>query len=250
VPAGAPTRTTDAAPTAPERTRDAFVVALTVVTGATDAIAFTRLGGVFTSVMTGNMVLLGVGLGRTTWSILSHAGLAVAAFMVGTMVGARIAGAPRPGDQTWPRPITTALTCELALFLTVAIVWWTTGSAPSTTTATVLLAISALALGLQSSAVLRLNVSGLSTTYLTGTLTTLLHTVTVTRRLKGAGRSLCVLIALVGGGALGAALATRAPVFAPLISLVLLTGVIALSEAVRIGAAPVRARRESVARNP
>ncbi|HEX5292883.1 MAG TPA: DUF1275 family protein, partial [Streptosporangiaceae bacterium] len=44
--------------------RDALMVALTLVTGATDAVAFTRLGNVFTSVMTGNMVLLGVAVGR------------------------------------------------------------------------------------------------------------------------------------------------------------------------------------------
>jgi uncharacterized membrane protein YoaK (UPF0700 family) len=214
-----------------ERMRDTLVVALTVVTGATDAIAFTRLGGVFTSVMTGNMVLLGVGLGRGTWATLRHAGLAVVLFMLGSMIGARIAGAPRDDDAIWPRPVTVALAGELGLFAAAGAFWWATGSHPSGTAATVMLAITALALGLQSSAVLRLNVAGLSTTYLTGTLTTLVHTLTVTHRLKGSGRSLCILLALIGGAGTGAVLAYRLPVLAPLISLLLLTAVVALSGA-------------------
>jgi uncharacterized membrane protein len=37
-----------------------LALALTVVAGATDVAAFTRLGGVFASVMTGNLTLLGL----------------------------------------------------------------------------------------------------------------------------------------------------------------------------------------------
>ena len=212
------------------RTRDGLMIALTVVTGATDAIAFTRLGSVFTSVMTGNMVLLGMGLGRGQVSTLEHTALAVVAFIIGTIVGAKIAGAPRPGDRVWPRQFSTALLVELALFAAVAIGWWASDSHPTGTPQKALLVGSALALGIQSSAVVRLNVSGLSTTYLTGTLTTLVHTLTTTRRLKGSGRSLSLLLALIAGAALGATLAVNAAPAAPLVSLVILTAVIAIAE--------------------
>lgn len=218
---------TDAAshPGAHARLRDCLVVALAVVTGATDAIAFVSLGGVFTSVMTGNMVLLGMGLGRGEAALLEHTGVALAAFITGTVVGARIAQAPRSGDPVWPRRITAALTVEFALFLAAAACWWAAGSHPRGSMQSALLAADALALGVQSSAVLRLNVSGLSTTYLTGTLTTLIQSLTTRGRTATSARSLSLLLALIGGAALGAVLAVQCAVAAPLVALVILPAV-------------------------
>ena len=46
---------------AAEVRRDRLTAVLTFGTGAMDTMAFLGLGGVFTSVMTGNMVLVGVG---------------------------------------------------------------------------------------------------------------------------------------------------------------------------------------------
>jgi uncharacterized membrane protein YoaK (UPF0700 family) len=212
------------------RIRDALMITLTLVTGATDAVAFTKLGGTFTSVMTGNMVLLGVSVGRSDLIALEHAGLAVAAFIAGTIAGAHLAGAPRADDPVWPRPLSVALSVELAIFAAVAVGWWANGSDPAGVVQSVMLAASALALGIQSSAVLRLNVSGLSTTYLTGTLTTLVQSLTTTRRLKGSGRSLCLLIALVTGAAIGTTLAIRMPAVAPALPLLILTIVITTAE--------------------
>jgi uncharacterized membrane protein YoaK (UPF0700 family) len=219
-----------AALTAQARTRDALMIALTLVTGATDAVAFTRLGSVFTSVMTGNMVLLGIDVGRGELSALEHTGLAVLSFIIGTVAGARIAGRPRADDPVWPRPLSRALGVELAIFAAVAIDWWASGSHPTGVMQSAALAASALALGIQSSAVLRLNVSGLSTTYLTGTLTTLVQTLTTTRRLKGGGRSLCLLTALIAGAAIGTLLAIRVPPAAPFVSLLILSTVIVTAE--------------------
>jgi uncharacterized membrane protein YoaK (UPF0700 family) len=212
------------------RIRDVLTIALTLVTGATDAVAFLRLGSVFTSVMTGNMVLLGIAVGRGDLGALEHTGLAVLAFILGTVAGARIAGRPRADDPVWPRPISRALCVELAIFTAVAICWWAGHSHPAGVLQSVELGASALALGIQSSAILRLNVSGLSTTYLTGTLTTLVQTVTTTRRLKGAGRSLCLLIALIAGAAIGALAAVHLPVVAPVVSVVVLLCVLVVAE--------------------
>jgi uncharacterized membrane protein YoaK (UPF0700 family) len=211
------------------RLRDMLVIALTVVTGATDAIAFSRLGGVFTSVMTGNIVLLGVGIGHHQTNTLVHAGLAVLFFIAGSMVGASICGRRQPDDGVWPARLNRALIVEFGLFIAVALVWWFATIAPSGDLATILVGALALALGLQSSAVLRLNVTGLSTTYFTGTLTTLMHSLITTRRLKGSGRSLCSLLALVGGATLGTLLAYYAHPLAPLISLIVLSAVIVIA---------------------
>lgn len=67
--------------------------------------------------------------------------------------------------------MTGALFAELALTAGFAVGWWATSSNPDENWQLMLLGTNAIALGLQSSAVQRFGVSGLSTTYLTGTLT-------------------------------------------------------------------------------
>ena len=76
----------------PSQRRALLVVVLTLVTGVTDAIGFTRLGGVFTSVMTGNMVLMGVAVGRADALLALHVGVAFCAYVIGGFAGAHIAG--------------------------------------------------------------------------------------------------------------------------------------------------------------
>ena len=217
-------------PAAQARIRDALTIALTLVTGATDAIAFTRLGGTFTSVMTGNMVLLGVSVGRGELVSFEHVGLAVVAFILGTVAGAHLAGAPQAGDPVWPAPALGRALRRAGHLRRRRHRMVGQRLRPDGLAQSVALAGSALALGIQSSAVLRLNVSGLSTTYLTGTLTTLVQTLTTTRRLKGGGRSLCLLIALVSGSAIGTVLALRVPAAAPAVALLILATVIGVAE--------------------
>jgi uncharacterized membrane protein YoaK (UPF0700 family) len=198
----------------PERVRDSLAVALTLVTGATDAIGFTRLGGVFTSVMTGNMVLLGVSAGKRDSSLALHTGAAFAGYVVGSLLGARLAGQPTSRQTPWPRRVTTALGVELVTFLVFAVWWELTSGRPGADTTYVLLGINALALGIQSSAVLRLGIDGLSTTYLTGTLTQLMAAF-ANRTKHPSTRSVAILIGIVCGAALGAVLAIEVPRAAP-----------------------------------
>jgi uncharacterized membrane protein YoaK (UPF0700 family) len=208
-----------------ETVRDVLAVALALVTGATDAIGFTRLGGVFTSVMTGNMVLLGVSGGEHDASLAIHAGAAFIGYVLGTLLGARVAGKAAPHQSVWPRPITTALFLELAAFAVFALWWEFAGGHPSGAATYVLIASNALALGIQSSAVLRLGVLGLSTTYLTGTLTQAVASL-VGRRTPLPPRSIAILVALVIGAGLGALLAVNASRAAPAVPLGMLSLVV------------------------
>jgi uncharacterized membrane protein YoaK (UPF0700 family) len=211
----------------PERRRDAFVITLTLVTGSVDAIGLLRLGGVFTSVMTGNMVFLGIAASDRSGSIALHTGVAFASYVIGSFVGARIAGhAPDNETHLWPLSVVKALSVELA-FITAFAVWWEIAhGAPSVDVAYALLGINALALGIQSSAVLRFGVSGLSTTYLTGTLTQFIAG--FTRRDETTQvRSGLILLALIVGAGLGAVCALHAPHFAPIVPLSALCIVIA-----------------------
>ncbi|HVA52461.1 MAG TPA: YoaK family protein [Acidimicrobiales bacterium] len=205
-----------------EHQRDALVILLTLITGSIDAIGFTRLGGVFTSVMTGNMVLLGVAAGKGDVSLALHTGIAFLGFVVGSLVGARVAGHAHEDDEIWPRPIRKALVLELAVLLIFATWWEIASAAPAGAPEYAMLSINAVALGVQSAATLRFGVSGLSTTYLTGTLTQLLAGV-AKRKDPISGRSALILLALTGGAGFGALLAVDAPRFAPLLP----TGVLA-----------------------
>lgn len=221
--------TSDEAFWTPQRTRDGLVILLTLVTGSIDAIGFTRLGGVFTSVMTGNMVLLGVAGGKGDVSLGLHTGIAFLGFVAGSFVGARIAGHAEKDDGLWPRPILMALALELVVLFVFAAWWEIASGSPSGTTEYWMLCVNAIALGVQSAAVLRFGISGLSTTYLTGTLTQLLASV-AKRKEAISSRSVFILLALIVGAGLGAALAVHASRFAPVLPVGVLAFVLVCGE--------------------
>jgi uncharacterized membrane protein YoaK (UPF0700 family) len=214
-----------------ERKRDVLVILLTLVTGSIDAIGFTRLGGVFTSVMTGNMVLLGVAAGKGDVSLALHTGIAFLGFVAGSLVGARVAGHAHKDDEIWPRPILVALILELVVLFIFATWWEIASAAPAGSAEYAMLGVNAVALGVQSAATLRFGISGLSTTYLTGTLTQLLAGV-AKRKEPISGRSAMLLVALIGGAGFGAAIAIDAPRFAPLLPIGVLAFVIVCSDRV------------------
>jgi uncharacterized membrane protein YoaK (UPF0700 family) len=200
--------------------RHLALVLLAVNSGATDAIGVVSLGGAFTSVMTGNMVLLGLSATRGDGSLTLRSGLALLMFATGAFAGARIARAPRAGDPIWPRPVVTALCVQLAGEGLFAIGWEAARGHPVGALQPVLLGISAINLGIQSSAIMRFGVSGLSTTYLTGTLTVLVATLARGEHPRNVVPSAQLLCGLIGGAALAAALAKHAAVVVPALQLI------------------------------
>ncbi|HEY7176940.1 MAG TPA: YoaK family protein, partial [Micromonosporaceae bacterium] len=203
---------------------------LAMVSGATDAIGFVTLGGVFTSVMTGNMVLFGLGVARGDSTLLANAATAIVAFIVGCAIGARIAGRPESSDPPWPRQVTLAVLFELSLFALYAIGYELADRGhPNSAEQPVLLALTAIGLGLQSAAVQRFGQSGLSTTYMTGTLTTLVARLATGGSAKDAVPNLRLLIGLIGGAIAGGALAVYARPFAPVFQLALLVAVLVIA---------------------
>jgi uncharacterized membrane protein YoaK (UPF0700 family) len=224
--------------------RHALVVLLTLNAGATDAVGFLALGGAFTSVMTGNLVLFGSAVARADGELVRHAAVAVGCYVAGCVVGARLAGTPEPEQPVWPARVSIALGVEAALFAGCAIGWEVTGSAPSGAVQLALLAGNAVALGIQSSSVQRFGVSGLSTTYMTGTLTTLVVRLTSGHRVRDVADALQLLAALVAGAALAALLVEHARAAVPLLQLVSLAAVLAGSAVL---ARRERSSREDVA---
>lgn len=209
--------------------RHRLVVVLALTSGATDAVGFLALGAAFTSVMTGNLVLLGVYGAQGVWFEFWLTGMAIVSFVVGAAVGARIAGATTAGDRWWPRPVTWALIVEAVLFVAYAVIWWSTGSGTDEGWWAPMLALNAGALGLQSSAIQRFGVSGLSTTYLTGTLTTVVINLTHGKGLRSVTGSLALLVGLVIGAAIAAALLQWARPLVPVFQLATLLVVLVLA---------------------
>jgi uncharacterized membrane protein YoaK (UPF0700 family) len=155
--------------------RDSLVLLLAWAAGSVDAIGFLGLDHVFTANMTGNTVLLGLSLGEGR-SIAALANvIALIGFTLGVTFGALIV--ERDGKKgEWDRRVTSALFLE-ALMLTAFTLFWhlTPGGAERSSVALyILIALSAAAMGIQSAAVRRLNLPGVTTTYVTGTMTSLI----------------------------------------------------------------------------
>jgi uncharacterized membrane protein YoaK (UPF0700 family) len=204
-----------------------LAVALTFGTGAMDVASITRLGGVFSSVMTGNLVLLGLAAARPSGELAAHTALAFAGYVTGAALGTWIAGPPRPHGQTWPVAVTLTLVVELAVMGAFSAGWELTHGQPTGGPQLVLVVIATLGMGLQSAAVRGLGTS-VSTTYLTGTLTGVVASLVAKQRSRHLDyRGVAVLTAVVAGAAVGGVLILTAPAVLPALPLAALTGVVA-----------------------
>lgn len=220
-----------AVPLAAERRRDILVVVLTLTTGALDAVSYLRLGNVFSSVITGNLVLLGVGAGQQAAALTLNAGLALAGYGAGVMAGGRLAGTQQRGQPAWPARVTVTLAAELVVLAAFSAGWLITGGHPAAGGRLALLAVAAAAMGMQATAVRRLG--QMSTTYLTSTLTALLTALATWHWPEGWQRSAGVLIAIVAGATLGAVCAIQFPSWVPAAVLIPLAAVLGARLAVR-----------------
>jgi uncharacterized membrane protein YoaK (UPF0700 family) len=210
----------------------AIAFLLTFGSGATDVASFTRLGNVFTSVMTGNIVLLGLAAARGSVSIAAHTAVSFAGYVIGVAVAARITHASRsnPGDDTaWPPHVTATLILEFVLLAAFAAGWEITNAAPTGGAQFPLLAIAAAAMGIQAVAVRGMDLADLSTTYLTGTLTGLIGTLAnLDRRPSPGRRSGGVLLALLAGAGLSGLLIATVPTAVPALPIAALLTVLLL----------------------
>ena len=209
--------------------RDALVVLLTLTTGAVDATSFLALGSVFSSVITGNMVLLGVAAGTGRPELAVHSGVALAGYLVGVAAGAPLAARRHHAAGTWPPSVTVTLAVELVILVAFSVGWELAGTHPARGGQLALVAVLAAAMGLQAAAVRRLG--QMSTTYLTSTLTALVAGLVTGSKPDGMARSLGVLTAIVIGAVAGSVLLHVARAWVPLVIWVPLVVVIVASVA-------------------
>ncbi len=210
--------------------RAALAVVLTAVAGAVDALSITALGHVFTGIMTGNLVLLGVAAGQGLGAETSRSAVAFAGFVAGLFTGYQLAH-PAAAVARWMRAsVPLAFGLELLLVTAFFAVWLGTGGHPAGDRLFTLICLSAIAMGIQSATATRLAVSGISTTYVTGTLNALMGSLAVVGRLGADAISqAAALIALCGGAALAMVVYRAYPLVAPVVPLAILTAAVVLA---------------------
>lgn len=148
-----------------------MLLALTFSAGSVDALSYLGLGHVFTAMMTGNIVLLGLALAQGELLAALRSIVALLGFAFGVFVGAVIVERESEPAE-WPAAVTGALAFETILLGIFAGISWLIGTRSGVIY--VLIILLAVAMGVQSAAVRRLGVPGIATTYITGTLTSLM----------------------------------------------------------------------------
>ncbi len=219
--------------------RDWLLTGLSFATGVYEAICFLTFGKVFTAAQTGNLVLLGIGVAGTR----QPAGpnpvtvvISLAAFAAGAALATPILKA-FDGDQetpdnkifnAWPRRVTVALAVALILQVGFLAVWVTAASPASL--AYILMALSALALGLQANAIRDLHVPGISTTAFTATFIDLFSGLaTWSLTAHSARRLAATMISMAAGAFLGDWMLSHAHRYAPVVPTVVTAVVIAIA---------------------
>jgi uncharacterized membrane protein YoaK (UPF0700 family) len=142
---------------------------LTLVAGWVDAMCFVGIGRVFSSFMSGNVLFLGIAVGKGDMDLLWRALFVLLGFFVGTMTGTVILARRTPSRRRLDERL---LGLEAVFLLWFAAGWeYMRGQTADLALQLVLLGLAALAMGLQGAAVVALNLPGIATNALTGTIT-------------------------------------------------------------------------------
>jgi uncharacterized membrane protein YoaK (UPF0700 family) len=215
-------------PGANERRRDLLLVALTLSTGAIDALSWLALGKVFSAFMTGNLVFLGLRAGDAPGPSVPRVLAATVAFGVGAVVASRIVAPTRDSGSVWPVRVTAALAAALVAQGVFLGVWLGTGAHPSTGASDLLIALSALAMGMQTTAIYSLGVRAVFTTAATATLAVLMADLSGWSQSRGERRQLsAVIVGLFAGAVVGALLTVHARTLVPVFPLAVTALVVA-----------------------
>jgi uncharacterized membrane protein YoaK (UPF0700 family) len=201
-----------------------LLVGLTVITGLVDAFSYLTLGHVFVANMTGNVVFLAFGLVGVGGFSVATSLVAIGAFVLGALGGgffrSRLSARLR-------RQLAVATGTQLLLLVAGVILSAIAGGAIQGGLRYGLVAVLAVAMGIQNATARGLAVPDLTTTVLTMTITGIAadtHAAGGTG--SKAGRRLISIAAMLGGALVGAVLILRGQVTASLVIAVILLAVV------------------------
>jgi uncharacterized membrane protein YoaK (UPF0700 family) len=148
--------------------RDLMLLLLSLAGGGVDAAIILGFN-VLTAAQTGNTILLTVAFAERRFATGFNAAVSVIAYIIGSAVGELVIIVRRNGS--WLSPAACGLLAELIPLGALLACWHVAGRNPSPGRIAFLVALAATAMGMQSTAALRIH-AGPTTTYVTGTLTT------------------------------------------------------------------------------
>jgi uncharacterized membrane protein YoaK (UPF0700 family) len=190
------------------------MILLTMVTGIVDADAYLKLGHVFVANMTGNVVFLGFAAAGAGGLSVAGSLLALACFLPGGVAAGRLA--TRLGDNR-SNQLRMAAGTQVVLVTAAIPVAAVAGDHIGSASRYALIALLALAMGIQNATARRLAVADLTTTVLTLTLTG----IAADSQLAGGsgaktGRRVLAVAAMLLGAVIGALLLLKIAPVAPL----------------------------------
>ena len=146
-----------------------LLLLFTAVTGLLDAVSYIALGHVFTANMTGNIVFLGFASAGVPGMSPFRCLAALAAFLIGALIGGRIATTLAPlSTNRWRM---TAFGSEALFLLGATLASIDYVPAPDSIRFYAVIVLTALAMGLRNATVRKINQPDLTTTVLTLTIT-------------------------------------------------------------------------------
>ena len=199
--------------------RDVLLVALTVASGAVDAISYFGLGKIFSAFMTGNIVFLGFGIAEIEGPDVVPVIFAISMFAAGSYLGLRIATQHSRKSGPWPPAMTVLLVLIATAEGAFLVVWLAAGGHPPSKVCDVLIILFSLAMGIQTAAVRSLGVQGVFTTAGTFTLVAFAGTFAGSRSRAEMPRLAGVLAGLIAGAVGGGLLFLHARSYAPVLPL-------------------------------
>lgn len=145
-----------------------LMMTLTVVTGALDAVGYLGLDRVFTGNMTGNVVILGMGIAAEEGLPVAGPLGALIAYVVGAAVAGRLV---RRGTRGWGPAVTATLGVNAALLVAVATALLLVPVHGGSLAGILAAATIAVAMGAQASVARFLAVTDMTTVVVTSTIT-------------------------------------------------------------------------------
>ena len=226
------------------------LVLLSFGAGAADAFAFLALNGTFTANMTGNLVLAAMFTKPGFEKTFICAVVAIAVFAVVLYSGFRLTKGSGHGPDSPRYVMTVLLIPSLVAQLVVIVVWLFIWKDAPLAVVCVVIAFSAAALALQTVAAKKLSdVDGITTTYVTGTLTTTMQAL-AERKDSGQGMRVLSILALPAGAVAATALYQLAGWCGPMLPFVVTAVATLVAFSARPAASPSSGAPQAEAPSP
>lgn len=188
----------------PERMHVVLMLGLTFGTGIVDAVGYLGLDRVFTGNMTGNVVILGMGLVGAEGLPVVGPLLALGGFMAGAALGGRVL---RRAAGAWTGLTTALFTLVGGLLLALAATLLLVGEDASRPVAFTVTTLLGGAMGVQAATARFIAVKDVTTVVVTSTITGLAADSTLgSGRGGGSARRVAAVVLILAGAAVGALL--------------------------------------------